>query len=301
MRITPLAGFLATLFGIALIPLAHTQTSAPEGTAMLSCSGLPCVDAVAGGKHLKLAIDTGDVDSILDLATARQMGLELKPIKGPDGKPSPDYSQAVLKDVQLGDTSLGDVKLLVMDIQTMIHKGQMPQVDGSLAYTAFGKLILTLDYKSKRVTASAQAHEALPCPGPCGTMTNPTFGKHGPPIVVTTGFALNNQPLTMQVDTLYSGSMLIYPTSVDKLGLADQQKSTKKRNFPYTDGGVDMVEGQAATESFNSKTLLKNATLYFATPDVHLPDGMFDGTVGQELFEGHKLTFDFANQHFWII
>jgi hypothetical protein len=61
-----------------------------------------------------------------------------------------------------------------------------------------------------------------------------------------------------------------------------------------------MIQGRANDESFGNKTLKKNAALYFATPKVHLPDGMFDGTVGGELFVGHSITFDFHANRFWI-
>jgi hypothetical protein len=52
--------------------------------------------------------------------------------------------------------------------------------------------------------------------------------------------------------------------------------------------------------SFVGKDLASDAPLYFATPQVHLPDGMFDGTVGVELFTGHSVTFDFHANRFWI-
>ena len=44
--------------------------------------------------------------------------------------------------------------------------------------------------------------------------------------------------------------------------------------------------------------LLANAPLYFATPKVHAPDGMFDGTVGAALFAGHVVIFDFRANRF---
>jgi hypothetical protein len=98
--------------------------------------------------------------------------------------------------------------------------------------------------------------------------------------VVTTGFQINGQPVTMQIDTLYAGTMLIYSTSIEKLGLQHEAAASRIRNFPLTDGGVEMIEGQATTESFGSQRLLAGAPLYFPTPKVHQADGMFDGTVG---------------------
>jgi len=43
--------------------------------------------------------------------------------------------------------------------------------------------------------------------------------------------------------------MLIYPTSVDKLGLDAEQN--------FTDGGVEMIEASASAEGFGKKTLVR--------------------------------------------
>jgi hypothetical protein len=280
--------------------------AAAAGVPLLSCSGMPCIDITgAGGKHLKMLIDTGNVNSVLDSTVAQAAGISLKPVNGPDGKPYPGYATGTITNVRIGDAPLGDIHMLVMALQPSIHDGTMPAADGTLAYTAFKNRVLTIDYQHHRVNVS-HAPEAdapkpdAPCPQSCGAITLPTFGKEGPPIVVTTGFQLNGKPVTVQVDTLYEGTMLIYPTSVDKLGLTGQQSSTRTRNFPFTDGGVPMIEGTASQESFQDKLLRSNAPLYFATPKVHLPDGMFDGTVGNALFLGHVLTLDFHANRFSI-
>ena len=276
------------------------QTAA-AGTPLLNCSGLPCVDVtVAGGRHLKMLIDTGNANSILDRTIAEGMGISLQPVNGPDGKPYPGYASGTIPNLRVGDVNLGNVEMLVMKLKPSIDKGVMAVADGTLAYTAFKDRVLTIDYKNHRVHISDVLKADVPCPQSCGTITNPTFGKQGPPIVVTTGFQLNGKPLTMQIDTLYEGTMLIYPTSVEKLGLTEQQNSAKTRNFPFTDGGVPMKESTASKEAFENRLLRRNATLYFATPKVHLPDSMFDGTVGNELFLGHVLTLDFHANRFWI-
>jgi hypothetical protein len=268
---------------------------------MLDCSGLPCVDVtVAGAKHLRMLIDTGNLNSILDSAVAKQMGLDVQPFVGRDGKPIPEYSIATLSDVRVGDLPLGDLRVLVLNLQSDMQKGIMPKADGLLTYPVFKDRVLTMDYKARRVEISEKLSADRPCPHYCGALANPTFGKQGPPIVTTTGFQLNGKPIVAQIDTMYSGSMLIYSTSVDKLGLQDQQKSTTQRMFKYTDGGVNMIEGTAAKQSFGDVTLKTKSSVYFATAEVHQPDGMFDGTVGHELFVGHVLTFDFHTNHFWM-
>lgn len=299
-RIARVAVFGA-LAAIGLVRISAAGEIDLKGSAMLDCSGLPCVDVgVGAGGHLKMMIDTGDLRSLLDKAAAQKLGLELKPFVGRDGKVHPEYSSATLANLTVGGRSLGDVTVLVVDLASDIKKGNMPDADGLLTYAAFGPRLLRMDYKAHRLTVSDPLTSGEPCPKECGTISNPTFGEKGPPIVVSTGFSVNGKPVTVQIDTLYSGTMLIYPTSVDRLGLASQQSSKTLRNFAFTDGGVQMIQGSASTEGFGGKTLARNSPLYFATPDVHQPDGMFDGTVGHELFVGHVLTFDFFAHHFWM-
>lgn len=268
---------------------------------MLDCSGLPCIEVtLAGGNHLRLLIDTGNVASVLDKAVAKGMGLETTPVIGSDGKPVAAYSRAILPGVKIGNAELGDVRILVMDLSDDIRRDRMPASDGTLAYTAFKDRILELDYRKKTVRLSDALQASQSCPGFCGTLTTPTFGKKGPPIVVATGFSVNGHAISAQVDTLFSGTMLIYPTSVEKLGLAEAAKSANKEFFKYTDDGVDMVKATATGESFGSRTLAENAPLYFATQAVHLPDGMFDGTVGHALFDHSVLTLDLHDMKVWM-
>lgn len=279
---------------------ATLQTPELHGGPMLACSGLPCVDvAVANGKHLRLLLDTGDFDSVLDTAVARQLGLALTPVPGRDGKPAP-YQSAVLPGVKLGQASLGDVKVRVMDLSQFITQDRLPASDGTLAYSAFKDRLLTLDYRTHTLLFSAPLHAALTCPGYCGSLSTPTFGKQGPAILVATGFSVNGEPVTAQIDTLFSGTLLVYPTSVTKLRLDEADRTAKTEFFKYTDGGVHMRQAESRTQAFGNTVLANNAPLYFATPEVHLPDGMFDATVGHALLEHSVLSLDLHDMKVWM-
>jgi hypothetical protein len=287
---------IAAVFGV----LFGAPAQAASEQKMQDCSGLPCMSLEVGdGIKLKVLIDTGNAHSLLDLSTAKKLGLELTQAKHPDGAPIPGYFFATLKNVRFGTEMLGDLRVLVVDLNADIAKGTFAKADGTIAYVDLKDKVLTLDYR-RHVVGLAVAPATSACTGPCGVMSNPTFGKKGPPIVVTTGFQVNGKDLAMQVDTAYSGTMLIFPTSVAKLGLDTEAASKKVEHFPFTDGGVDMIEGVARTESFGPKVILANAPLYFATPKVHLPDGMFDGTVGVAFFAGQVVHMDFRSQTFWM-
>ncbi len=290
-------------FCIVTTTAMQAKSSALQGGAMLSCSAMPCVDVtLKNGKHLHMLVDLGDFNSIVDSAVAKDLGLSMEPVSvtGHDGKPISGFSSSTLVGAQIGNASLGDLPVRVRDLSASIQKGQMPQADGVLSYTAFHDRLLQLDYKRHTVRVSVPLTADMPCPGFCGDVTMPTFGKTGPPVLVTTGFSVNGKPITAQIDTLFTGTMLIYPDSVGKLGLQAASGVNATQFFKYTDGGVPMREGNAHTEAFGSKALAHNTAIFFATPQVHVPDGMFDGTVGAGLLIGHVVNIDLHSKHFWI-
>jgi hypothetical protein len=279
---------------------AHAQSSskpsAPKFAAevqLLDCDGLPCVEAQIGTGHvLKMGIDTGNVDSVLNASLAEGAGLKsTAPL--PDGAPSGMF-RTEIPAVTIGSVTLKSVPTLAMSLTEMISQNQMPHVDGTLSYTAFKDRILQMDFAAHKVRISDVLTAPAACSGACDKISLINFGKEGPPIVVARGFEINGKRVTAQVDTMYTGSLLVYAASIDKLQLGDAAKTTKARDFPFTDGGVKMKEAVTDKEGFHGLSLGPRIPLvYFPTPDVHEPDGLFDATVGLEMFYNTVLTLDF--------
>ncbi|HKN74108.1 MAG TPA: hypothetical protein VJW94_02935 [Candidatus Acidoferrum sp.] len=287
-----LAGLL-TLFATP----SHTQQAGAVKFAtevpLLDCDGMPCVEARIGtGPNLKMGIDTGNVDSVLDTAYAEAAGLKpTAPL--PAGAP-PGMYQTVIPSISVGSVKLANVGTLAMVLSDMIAQNQVPHVDGTLAYTAFKDRILQIDFVGHKVRISEVLTASVDCTGACAKISPIRFGKEGPPIVVADGFEINGKKVSAQIDTMYSGTLLVYTASIEKLQLGDAAKTTKSRDFPFTDGGVKMKEAPAEKESFRGLTLSGPAPLvYFPTPDVHEPDGLFDATVGLELFYKAAVTLNF--------
>jgi hypothetical protein len=177
-----------------------------------------------------------------------------------------------------------------MVLGDMISQNQLPHLDGLLAYTAFKDRILELDFAAHKLRIS----DVLKAPAACDKISLIKFGKDGPPSVVAEGFAINGHPVTAQVDSMYAGTLLVYTASIEKLQLEGAAKTTKSRDFPFTDGGVQMKEATADNETFHDLALGPRIPLvYFPTPDVHEPDGLFDATVGLDLFYGAIVTLNF--------
>ncbi len=298
----PMRRMLLTILCFAMfvtLSAAQTQTEHAGGVKfatevpLLDCDGMPCVEArIGSGPNLKMGIDTGNVASVLDTAYADAAGLKpTTPL--PAGAP-PGMYQTVIPSINVGSAKLSSVGTLAMVLSDMVSQNQMPHVDGTLAYTAFKDRILQIDFVRRKVRISEVLTAPVECKGACGKISLIRFGKEGPPIVVADGFEINGKKVSAQIDTMYSGTLLVYTASIEKLQLVEPAKTTKSRDFPFTDGGVKMKEAPAEKESFRGLTLSGPAPLvYFPTPDVHEPDGLFDATVGLELFYKAAVTLDF--------
>jgi hypothetical protein len=198
--------------------------------------------------------------------------------------------------VALGDSTFENVSVVVMDLSEIIAQNQMPHMTGTLAYTAFHDRILQLDFVSHRLRISEVLKSPAACAEPCDKISLIKFGEHGPPIVVAEGFTINQHAVSAQVDTMFTGSLLVYTPAIEKTGLAAQAKTAKERSFAYTDGGVKMKQARADSETFHNLAFT-DGTVYFPAPGVHEPDGLFDATVGLELLHDAILTLDFHDMN----
>ena len=300
LRTLALAAIACAIAGVTS-PFASAQTKFAAEVPLLNCDGTPCVDARIGdGKTIRLGIDTGNVDSVVDSKVAEAAGL--KPSEPPKpGAPSGMF-RTIMTTVHLGALTLANVSAIGMDLSDMISQKQMPHVAGTLAYTAFKDRILQLDFVAHKLRVSDVLTGPVKCTGACDTMALVTFGKDGPPILVADGFEINGASVSAQVDTMYTGSLLVYTASIEKLSLSGAAQTTDMRLFPLTDGGVNMKVAEAQQEGFRGIILAKEgAKVYFPTETVHEPDGLFDATVGLELFRDAVLTLDFHDMTIGVV
>ena len=64
--------------------------------------------------------------------------------------------------------------------------------------------------------------------------------------------------------------------------------------FPsYVDQYLSLLAVSDLTMTSDESGVLYTGTVYFPTPGVHEPDGLFEATVGLELLQGSVLTLDF--------
>jgi hypothetical protein len=291
----------ALLLAAAMPPSVRAADAIPgvefvADVPLLESDGMPCVEATMGGGAPQLfGIDTGDVTMAIDLGAAKAAGSKLEAIPPP--VPAGLF-KGTIPAIRFGGLVFEGKHALVMDFVAQ----KMPKVTGTLPYELFKDRILQLDFVAHRVRVSALMTAPAALPGKTSTFSLITFGKQGPPIVVVNGFGLGTMAVTAQLDTMYTGSLLVYTQSIGKLGLGVLADAAKPEFFPYTDGGVTMKYVAVPLESYQGTALGgQSPRLYFPTPGVHEPDGLFDATVGLALLKDTVLTLDFHDSTLSVV
>jgi hypothetical protein len=256
------------------------------------CDGLICLAVTLGdGRRQTFILDTGNVRSYVAADTARAHGWKLGRAIGRDGRPVAGLSQTGPIRLRLGALVL-ETEMLVFERKDL-GPGNVP-FDGGLVFTALHDRIIQIDFPRQVVRISEVALGAAAAQRP-GTLKTITFGKRGPAILTGGPFTVNGEPMRAQIDTAYAGTMLIYDQAIAGLGLEAAAKASAghAQTFPYTDGGVAMLAALASSVGFAGRILDDHSPMiYFPTPGVHQPDGLFEATVGTAFFRSTVLTLD---------
>jgi len=228
-------------------------------------------------------------------------------MRGSDGGDISDVQQTILPGAKLGDLSMGDFPFVVTDNAAQpkatgakVEMSQPLPGDGALTYEAFANRLVQFDYSNHQLQISEPLKDAAWCARACGDLTVKHFGKFGPVTITTNGFTLNGRPVIAQIDTLFKGTMLVYPDSVDKYLFKKEKKGKGRKVFPFTQNGIETIEVPGVSFAFRDLELIHAAPLYLTTNDENYTNMQFDATVGLALLEHAKVTFDFKGNHMWL-
>ena len=257
------------------------------------CDGLVCLDvSLDGAPPRKLMLDTANAHSTLLADAARELGWTLAGTER-GGKAVTGLWLGGEHRVGIGD----DVASTTFFVFERALLGQyVPPVDGSLAYDFFKDRVLEIDYAKHRVRYTKPIATPVPETRPegLGSLKLITFGDSGPPVVVGSQFTVNGKNVRARIDTVFTGTLLVYDDALDMLGL---HKAGAPELFRYTDGGVNLLAGASDGVGFGKRTLASGAkSLYFVgegSNPVHQPDGLFEATAGNALFAHSIVTLDF--------
>lgn len=273
---------------------------------LLDCDGLPCINmSTASGKTLRLLIDMAEANSYLDTKAAQSLGVTTQGIKTDANTEVSQVQQTVVPGAKIGDLPMGDFPFMVIDTTPQsneLNKNPPPfPADGALTFRAFQQRLLEIDYGHHVIRLSEPLDGPATCPQTCTELVPRHVGNYGPVTITTSGFSINGQPVIAQIDTMFKGTILIYPDAVNKLDLKKLAKAKKKELFPFLQGGVKLAEAEGATEAFGSIELGQDRPVYFFASDDRPGALAYDATVGNGLLSQATAVFDFKGMKFWLV
>lgn len=297
-----------TLVQFVFVTACFGQTSQLITIPLNDCSGIPCVDLSTGdGKTLHLLLDLAERNPWISTEAAQRLGLHTEPLKTADGTAISDVQQAIVPGAKLSGLPLGDFPFMVIDTapdpnqaQDARQLGKPLPGDGGLTYGAFQNRLVKIDALQHLLKISEPESGPAECPRNCADLTVKHFGQFGPVTLTVHGFSVNDEPVDAQIDSMFSGTVLIYPASIEKLGLKKAAKSKQKQVFPYTQNGIELIAGEAASEGFQDVTLSHGAPVYFPTKQEAFSNMQFDATAGWGLLKLGRVTFDFKGNKMWM-
>jgi Aspartyl protease len=135
-----------------LAALAIGTANVPVATLPLVSNGmLTGVRATSGGRALNLVLDTGASTTVIDLATARELGLRVVGTRGISGAGKGKVRAETLAPVTiaLGAAHFVSAAPLALDLS---HAGTDRREDGLLGFDFFTRYAVDVDYDARTVT-----------------------------------------------------------------------------------------------------------------------------------------------------
>ncbi len=257
---------------------------------VLSCSGLPCVEArLDGGAPIRLVLDFSNFTSYVSAAVVRNRRSESS------------------SRVQLGPVVLTD-RFPVVNPRSKKSMDQLlmeefPGGDGGLSLRAFAGRLLVLDLPHRRLRIWNGSAPGPTCSRRCGNWVLVREGDIvGIPIWEADDFSLNNRPVRALLDPLYPGAViasrviegLIFPErrgdGVVLPGVATGRQYRGDRLFSI---GSIFVTFAGATVC-SSASLVRYQERFGRSAVKH------EATIGLGILSTFPIALDFRKQTMWI-
>ena len=282
-------------------PVAATSPAPLASPGMVELSfdfsqGVIILDVDYGGtRPAKVALDTGDADSLLDLDAARAIGLplDMKDLKGAgSGEGAVTFYKTDPPRAKLGAAEFPGKGLIVMPVAKNLLEDSGIRCEGTLGYEFFKDRVVQIDYPERKLRLYAAA--------PKGDIRGATEGadlpiqwrqyhSQSPQLITTDQLRIGEHAIPAQIDTCFAHSLILFTT---KLPWLETRPTSEVEAVHYEEATLQpaTVLAPVALGNLHFKT---NPLAYLARADAHVPETDIAAVIGNRFFEAGVLTLDF--------
>jgi predicted aspartyl protease len=242
-----------------------------------------------------MLLDTGADPSIVELETAKSVGLKIATSgqQGSGGGTGKNLAyETSLPLVQLGGFTASNVDALAMDLSKLSSALGRP-ISGVLGYSLLKGRIVQIDYPNLRVrfftSAPSCAAAARPHSPRCTTLS---FRYKDD--ILASGVNVDGKPVTANVDTGSNSNFQLTPAAVDKLGLrADVDRAHASSSVGFN-GDLKNREGTVHNVSVGTISV-NDPTVVFFGKGMGMDKEPWDLRIGNEFLKSFVVTLDYSH------
>lgn len=306
-------GRLPTVLGLLIVPLggmgqssdappaAANSTAPPAAPSMVELSfdfsqGVIILDVDYGGtRPAKVALDTGDADSLLDLEAARAIGLplEMKDLKtAGSGEGTVTFYKTDPPRARLGAAEFPGRGLIVMPVAKNLLADSGIRCEGTLGYEFFKDRVVQIDYPGRKLRLYATAPKG-DARGAAEGADLPIqwrqYHAQSPQLITTDQLHIGDHTIPAQIDTCFAHGLILFTT---KLPWLETRPTSEVGAVHYEEATLQpaTVLAPIALGNLHFKT---NPVAYLARSDAHVPETDISAVIGNRFFEAGVLTLDF--------
>lgn len=282
-------------------PNAANSTAPPAAPAMVEMSfdysqGVILLNVDYGGtRPAKVALDTGDADSLLDLDAARAIGLplEMKDLKSAgSGEGAVTFYKIEVSRARLGAAEFSGKGLIVMPVAKNLLSDSGIRCEGTLGYEFFKDRVVQIDYPGRKLrlyAAAPKGDSRAAAEGADLPIQWRQYHAQSPQLITTDQLRIGEHTIPAQIDTCFAHSLILFTT---KLPWLETRPNSAVEAVHYEEATLQPATVPAPI-SLGNLRFKANPIAYLARSDAHVPETDIAAVIGNRFFEAGVLTLDF--------
>ena len=242
-----------------------------------------------------MLLDTGADPSIVELATAKSIGLKIaaRGHQASGGGTGNNLAyETSLPEVQLGGLTASSVDALAMNLSKLSSALGRP-ISGVLGYSLLKMRIVQIDYPNHKVRFYTSAPS---CAGAARTHSSQctTLSFRYKDDILASGVTVDGKPVTTNVDTGSNSNFQLSPAAVDKLGLSEDVARAHVSNSVGFNGDLKNREGKVRNVTVGTISV-NDPTVVFFGKGMGMDKEQWDLRIGNAFLKDFVVTLDYPH------
>lgn len=291
---------ISTLFFFVITYLLQVSAQAPAGTPPVVeipfefiHQAIVVQATVNGHGPFWMMLDTGADPSIVELGTAKSIGLKIvasgEQGSGGGTEDNPAY-EASLPVVQLGGLTATNVDALAMDLAKLSSALGRP-IGGVLGYSLLKGRIVQIDYPNRKVRFYTTAPS---CAAGTHSSKCTTLSFRYQDDILASGVTVDGKPVTTNVDTGSNSNFQLTPAAVGKLGLSEDVARAHASSSVGFNGDLKNREGKVRNVTVGNISV-DDPTVVFFGKGMGMDKEPWDLRMGNAFLKDFVVTLDYPH------